>query len=143
MKKYKSARVAIEEQKKIKQEVGLYYQRDIDKRSLQLESIETYIKLNMHVFARKKKSGSLSIDQFPDIGTLSLGKPKETLSPDPNYWSKEFPKTVIKFDSDAFKDKYDLVSGKITDRSTGEIVDLPNVNISKKSSLIFRSKGDD
>ena len=143
LKKYKSARVAIDEQKKIKQEVVLHYQRDIEKRELHLKSIENHIKSNMHIFARKKKSGSLSIDQFPDIGTLSLGLPRETLKPDPDYWSKEFPKTVIKFDSEAFKARYDLVSGKITDKSTGEIVDLPNVNISKNSSLIFRSKGDD
>jgi len=143
LKKYKYARKEIEEQKKIKEEVISHYSEDIEKRVQHLNSIENYIKSNIHLFARKTKSGSLSIDHFPDIGTISLAKPKMNLKPDPDYWSKNgFNKTIIKFDVNQFKERYNLIDGKIVDKNTGELVDLPNVKIEKKQVLSFRRGGE-
>jgi len=142
LKKYRDAREAIEEQKKIKQEVIEHYAADIEKRIQHLESIENYIKANIHAFARRTKSGALSIDHFPDIGTLSLAKPKISLKPDPEYWADKFKKTTITFDLQRFKAKYNLIDGKIVDKDTGELVNLPNVAIETKQVLSFRKGGE-
>jgi len=143
LQKYTNTRKEIAEQKSIKNEVVAHYSTDIKKREEQLVLIENYIKSNMHVFARKTKSGSMSIDHFPDIGKISLAKPKLNLKPDPDYWAENgFGKTVNKFDSIKFKERYNLVDEKIVDKHTGELVELPHVSLEEKQILSFRKVGE-
>ncbi len=138
----KDERTQYNEQVEILKNITSAYNKDLDFRNQRISELESIVKNYAPAFGRKTPTGGYRVDQFPDIGVVSLHKERVRIKPNEEYWSQkpEFIRTKQEFDKKAFNDTYTVdLSGMIINKVTGELVEnMEKVEIVKSQTLSIK-----
>ena len=128
----------IEEQKKITNDILTDYNNDIKKRAEKLDYIDDVIQNNIQAIGRKTKSGTLKVDHFPDLPTVSYSVTNRVVPGSSWLIKEEFQRHKTEFNRSAFNARYKFKSGHVVDIETGEVAE--DVTVESSPRLTFRDK---